>query len=688
MSTALTPTAPLEQHRTGERLLQLVDRPLVLLLLLLAVNAVTRPYANLEHDAGLYSGQVLNRAENGIYQDDLFFRHGSQDRFSLFSRLLAPVVKLLGLRLTFFLVYLLANTLFIAALIRLVRRLVEDRLLALLSLLYLVIAPLNYGGRSIFHVHEPFLTARLPAEGLVLLGIDYILQARYLPSLLLMVLAGLLHPLMATGGFLTWAGVFLVDRVGWRRACLVVGGFALAGTAILAVPAVATRLLGPMDDAWREAILLATSFNFPSQWQASDWANVLFGGIVLVAGVCLFHKLDLRRSRFCAVVFLLEIAAVGGTVLAACLPYALPLQGQPYRALWIVRVLQVPLCFLLADRLWRSGKVPQQILALSVVGLLVMTSSLLAACFLALFLLPLAMVYCRGLKHEPRQADWVIRSVVGSVVLAQLAWGIYAESLCLQHRDEILRHWDAFGLLRLLILNFGVLPWMALFLGLLFWLARLAAGERTLGLTCLGLFLVVQLFFFLGPNTTYAREHDSGDLADILYTRSFLRQQPPQPGRLPTIYSPYGKVEYVWLELQANSYFDVLQTAGFMFGRQTALEGQRRARLIRPFEVKHLRELRFVPEVRFVSNQRNKEAALQQALDVAIDAEPTLADLAQLCREQELDYAILKQEFPGLYSASNGRVFIYDCRQVRELKRNGASRPVRPDGLRRSASTR
>lgn len=193
-------------------------------------------------------------------------------------------------------------------------------------------------------------------------------------------------------------------------------------------------------------------------------------------------------------------------------------------------------------------------------------------------------------------------------------------------------------------------------------------------MTCLGLFLVVNLFFFVGPHLNCVQEHDNGDLADILFTRSFLQQHSERGGR-PTIYSPYGKVEYVWLELHANSYFDVLQTAGFMFQRQTALEGQRRAPLVRPFEVKHLRELLFVPQLRLFSSSASKGDGLTQALDVAIDSAGTLANLAQLCREQELDYVLLKQEYPGLYAASNGRVFIYDCRQVRAALKLAPSEP-------------
>src|SRR5947209_4344896 len=84
MASALTEPSPPPCHENGPALRRLAGRPVVLLLVLLAANAVTRPYANIEHDARLYSVQVLNQAERGSFNDDLFFRHGSQDRFSLF----------------------------------------------------------------------------------------------------------------------------------------------------------------------------------------------------------------------------------------------------------------------------------------------------------------------------------------------------------------------------------------------------------------------------------------------------------------------------------------------------------------------------------------------------------------------------------------------------------------------------
>ena len=82
--------APLVRPRPLGRA-NLMDRPWPLFFALLAVNAVALPYRGVIHDSQLYAVQVMNRVENGAYADDLFFRYGSQDKFSLFSVVAAPL---------------------------------------------------------------------------------------------------------------------------------------------------------------------------------------------------------------------------------------------------------------------------------------------------------------------------------------------------------------------------------------------------------------------------------------------------------------------------------------------------------------------------------------------------------------------------------------------------------------------
>ena len=76
--------------------------PWCLFLGLLLLNAIMRPYSDLIHDARLYAVQVLNRANFGLYGDDLYLKFGSQDRFSLFSKFVSPFVQPFGIRSTFF----------------------------------------------------------------------------------------------------------------------------------------------------------------------------------------------------------------------------------------------------------------------------------------------------------------------------------------------------------------------------------------------------------------------------------------------------------------------------------------------------------------------------------------------------------------------------------------------------------
>ena len=60
------------QRTWPARLGGLAERPLVLLCVALALNALTQPYAGLTHDARLYAVQVAERLNPGSYAADRF----------------------------------------------------------------------------------------------------------------------------------------------------------------------------------------------------------------------------------------------------------------------------------------------------------------------------------------------------------------------------------------------------------------------------------------------------------------------------------------------------------------------------------------------------------------------------------------------------------------------------------------
>src|SRR5271157_4412601 len=179
--------------------------------LLPAANALVGPYRGLDHDSRLYAVQILERIHPGSFAGDLYLRYGSQDRYSLFTILIAPLVQLCGLHVTFFCVYLANKALLFWGLLRLTRVLISSNLALVLALIHLAIVPVAFGGNEIFHVNESFLTPRLSSCALVLFALERMLAGRIVVVGLLLVGTFLLNPLMAVGGVLP-AGLWWLAR--------------------------------------------------------------------------------------------------------------------------------------------------------------------------------------------------------------------------------------------------------------------------------------------------------------------------------------------------------------------------------------------------------------------------------------------------------------------------------------------
>lgn len=69
----------------------------VVVLLLAGLWLWAHPYRGLTHDAILYSAQALSHLYPEIFRSDIFFVYGSQDDYTLFSRIYAFLIGWLGL---------------------------------------------------------------------------------------------------------------------------------------------------------------------------------------------------------------------------------------------------------------------------------------------------------------------------------------------------------------------------------------------------------------------------------------------------------------------------------------------------------------------------------------------------------------------------------------------------------------
>ena len=113
----------------------------------------------------------------------------------------------------------------------------------------------------------------------------------------------------------------------------------------------------------------------------------------------------------------------------------------------------------------------------------------------------------------------------------------------------------------------------------------------------------------------------------------------------------------MWFDLGVNSYFFWQQLAGNVFNREKAVEGRRRADLVKLFEMDRLRILPLSPQF-IQKNERMFKIGLQTG-------PPRLEDLLRLCMDDRLDYLVARKAFPGWNAADNGTWFIYDCRAIR-----------------------
>jgi hypothetical protein len=651
---------PSWSSHAADAIRQLADRPWTLFLLLLAVNTIARPCSITAHDARLYSLQALNQAEHGAYGDDVFLRFGSQDQFSLFSRTVGPLVEVMGLRLTFFVLYVVFNTLFVFALFRLARALIDDGLIATLALVYLVAAPLNYGGGDIFTVHEQFFTPRVVGTTFTLFALERLLRGRYLAAAGLLLVGLLMHPLMAFGGVLIWAGFVCCTLLSSRVfAWLVIGSVFALVMLLLAETLTAVSLFGLMGADWHHSIRMAVGYNYPDTWRLKDWLNIAVS-LALPAIACVeLYRDDPVRRRFCLIVTLAGIAGLAVHMAASYLPYALLFQGQPYRVLWILKVVQVPLGFALIARWSEAPALAAKLAALALVAFFCVIHYIAQELKIFALAIPASLLWSRF--GSPSAAGWWHGTARG-FVLGAIGWMAYRWQFFIDQRDLIAQHFDLnelvlFDLVSPIFLIAGVVAAATCWL-------RSPASFSALRWSAAAIALATPLALFATETSpAFQRDHTRHG-RDMAFVRAFIQERDAGQSRHPSVYCPLNRADLLWIDAKATSYFSILQTAGVMFNRQTAQEIDRRIALVNTFEMAQQRRDEVFPD-------EAKRLGMANLFKLDFNCpEPTQDDLVRLCQEPGLDYVVIPQEFPGLYSASNGRLFVYECYKIGRLRRS------------------
>ncbi len=157
------------------------------------------PYMGLWHDSRLYALEALARLAPGSFDRDIFLAYGSQGKFTLFPGLFAALIERFGLEDAAFALTLAGKMLWIGSLAFLSRQLLPWPL-ALFGFLLVLAYPAFYDSHKVFSYGESFATPRLYAEALYVSGAGRMVERTSCLAWLLVLLAGLFHPLMAIPG--------------------------------------------------------------------------------------------------------------------------------------------------------------------------------------------------------------------------------------------------------------------------------------------------------------------------------------------------------------------------------------------------------------------------------------------------------------------------------------------------------
>ncbi len=332
-----------------DRIYELFDQPLLLVMLLSLARTIAFPYMGIFHDAQLYGLQVANRLSPEPYARDLFFQFGSQDQYSVFSPLVAPLAAILGLPIAFFLLYTVFSVILIAGEYRLLQRILPDQIAAAVALLMLAVGDVPYGGFGIFQVHEAFLTARLPATALAVWGLNFILGRQFSVGWLLLVAAAAIHPLMAIPAIALAIWWTIEGDSTIRRLLIAKGALVVIGA--VWVIGVSSGRLSLMTSEWLDTVRRISPQCFPTDWRLADFIYLGFALVTLILASLQGSTIHQKVARG---TLLVGLTGLGLTFAAQWSPIPILLQVQPYRALWLVEFFSIPLGIAQAARLWRE----------------------------------------------------------------------------------------------------------------------------------------------------------------------------------------------------------------------------------------------------------------------------------------------------------------------------------------------
>jgi hypothetical protein len=585
-----------------------------MVMLIAALWLATRPYFGIVQDARFYMLQALHDLHPERFATDLYFQFGSQDRFTIFSRLAAPLIAAFGVGPAAFVLTVAGALLWLGGLVYLARCLFGPGRLMWFAAAGALALPCLY---ATYSYGEAFVSPRLYAEALTLWALGLTVRGRIVAPLAIFVVSALLHPLSTLPGLAFAVLSFASARPLWWVAIVGGAGAVLALAFAGIEPFAALRAV--YDPAWFDIMKVRDAMALVTHWPFF----VAFRIAPFLALIALAWALgDRRERRFLLCTLIVGLGGVLVTYIGGDLAHdVLIVQLQLWRSLWLLALVANLFAAPVVDRLIARGPVGGLALEALLFALaqLALTQFLPTNIVIAAPAIVIAAAIALWRLRAPQRPDLVARGL--NLMVAALAAAttlIFVQKLVAGGFAVL---WPE--LVRPEMYSLAVTA-LALAFAAFAYSAAHAPRRSVRALPWLAAAILGLALYGWDARTPWTKFADSNE---------------PMPASLSAVLpdnaSVYweGGLEFLWLRLQRPQYFSCEQGTGALFFRQTALEWQRRAGTIWP-----LRTADFTPG-----------DFLCPSLDERAKSGRTRADLAGFCRgNRGLDEVILLRPVDGV----------------------------------------
>lgn len=613
---------------------------LVLAMLAAAGWIATHRYPGLWHDAVLYAAQAIYRLDPAPFTKDLFFAYGSQDGFTAFSPLYAFAIANLGLPTASLLLLGAAHVAWLAAGAFLLRGFLAGWAFWA-GLILVAVLPPTYGPFDVFSYGESFLTARSWAEPAALLAVACIVRGHRIAAIASLAFAAAMHPVMA------FPAALFVFFFGFRgRQQLLLGLAGLATVAMLVQRGIPPfgGLTHKVDPLWLGLLIERSPILFLDQWPGAAYREPIFY-LVLLTTAALVAAPGNRRLWWSAIGVLLSGA--GLALLAILWPGVLLLQMQPWRVLWLAKILTIAAAVVVVRD--SSPWSPYGCILLGALAACAFTvDSSGLACALPLSALLVARQRWAIDPHLPPSIIRVAWCAIALIIGERIFWAAMISAVSLDFTEASFARLTLGNRIAIFFKESAWFVFPPLMLGtwwLLrhrprssFWLAPVVAGVL--------LFFIVQWrqISYNGVAEEKLQERGNAELVRII-----------KPQHLTYWGDGHARL---WLMLHRASYASSQQAAGIVFSRQTAIEAERRlARL----------------ERLGLADSSFKRDALPVVVEESTELSTRRLDaLIHVCHDPILDFVVLSQKVVGATPLASVRLYpsgpesrLYACAELR-----------------------